>query len=383
MDIDRAKDVAGRLHWADTAKGLIILIIVLSHGALFVEGAGYAQAWLRNAIGIFTPVGMPLFFLISGMFSRRHLDGGWGALWHGRLRAILWVLLIWVPIDWMLFALFPNFHDTAHGKYWWQLITAFILPSSYLWFIWSLGAYAILGKVLGRGSPWLWASLAAGVAMAMLGMTTWHLDRYGFHLLASDYYLRGALSYFFYFYAGYAFKPRIVRASRLPPLPAFVVSAVAFIMLALLARLATGVIGGGILRFVAVATGIYGAIFLGEVLASWSGTRRLFGSLGRMTLPIYLTHLLVMVPLAWWLGTLNSPLLHQAGVLTPIIVSIISLAGSVAITALAPRTALKLLFVPPTFRRPPDARRGIGWPAAMPSHGARDPGNNPRSNQTG
>lgn len=339
-----------RVYWADTAKGLIILIIVMSHGALFVEGAGYPQAGMRNAIGAVTPVGMPLFFMISGMFSRRYLDGNWGAFWHGRLKGLIWVLLVWIPIDWLLFAIFPNFRDPTHGKYLWQLLTAWLFPSSYLWFIWSLGAYSLLAWLLGRGHAKLWLGASVVVTLAMLGLTTWHLDHYGLHRLAQDYYLRGALSYFFYFYIGYVARDAIIRASTLPAIPTLIVSLAGYGLLAWISSMVTGVAPGAAIKFVAIAVGMLGAIYLGKTLAIRVDTRRFFGRLGQMTLPIYLTHLLFMMPLCYWLASLDSDFLRGTGVALAIVVSIIGVLGSVAITALALALRLNFFFFPPKLR---------------------------------
>lgn len=339
-----------RVYWADTSKGLIILIIVLSHGALFVEGAGYPQATLRNAIGAVTPVGMPLFFMISGMFSRRYLDGSWSGFWNGRLKALLWVLLIWIPIDWLLFSIFPNFRDPTHGKHLWQMLTAWIFPSSYLWFIWSLGAYSLLAKILGRRHAKIWGALALAATLAMLGLTTWHLDHYGLHLLARDYYLRGALSFFFYFYFGYVCRDIILRAATLPAMPTAIAAIAGYGVLAWVASRVTGVAPGAAIKFVAVGVGMIGAIYLGKSLAIRRDTRRFFGRLGQMTLPIYLTHLLFMMPLAYWLARLDSPYLHGSGVALAIAVSIIGILGSVAITQLALALKLSFFFFPPQLR---------------------------------
>ncbi|WP_404338494.1 acyltransferase family protein [Sphingomonas sp. MMS12-HWE2-04] len=339
-----------RVYWADTAKGLIILIIVLSHGALFVEGAGYPQAGMRNAIGAVTPVGMPLFFMISGMFSRRYLDGSWSGFWHGRLKALIWVMLIWIPIDWLLYSIFPNFRDPLHGKYLWQLLTAWIFPSSYLWFIWSLGVYSLLAWALGRRHARTWLALSVLVTFAMLGLTTWHLDHYGLHLLAQDYYLRGALSYFFYFYLGYVCRDWIVRAATLPAIPTLIVTLTGYGLLAWIAMMVKGVVPGAAIKFVAIAIGMLGAIYLGKTLALRADTRRFFGRLGQMTLPIYLTHLLFMMPLCYWLAKLHSPFLLQSGVALAIVVSLIGILGSVAITALALSLGLTFFFFPPKLR---------------------------------
>lgn len=339
-----------RVYWADTAKGLIILVIVLSHGALFVEGAGYAQAGLRNAIGFFTPVGMPLFFLISGMFSRRYLDSSWSGFWHGRLKGLIWVLLVWIPIDWLLFSIFPNFRDPTHGKHLWQMLTAWLFPSSYLWFIWSLGAYSLIAKVLGRRHAPVWLAAALVLTLAMLGMTTWHLERYGLTLLAKDYYLRGALSFFFYFYFGYVCRDLIIRSARLPAIPAMVAALAGYGLLAWIASKITGVAPGALVKFVAVSVGMVGAIYLGKSLAIAGTTRRFFGRLGQMTLPIYLTHLLFMMPLAYWLATIESPALHQWGVSLAILVSLAGILGSVVITALALALRLNFFFFPPKLR---------------------------------
>jgi peptidoglycan/LPS O-acetylase OafA/YrhL len=170
------------------------------------------------------------------------------------------------------------------------------------------------------------------------------------HLLARDYYLRGALSFFFYFYFGYVCRGPILAAARFPAVPAAVLAITGYGVLAWIASRVAGVVPGAAIRLLAVAVGVIGAIYLGKALAIRSDARRFFGRLGQMTLPIYLTHLLFMMPLVYWLARLHSPALRETGVWLAIAVSGIAIVGSVAITALALALRLNFFFFPPKLR---------------------------------
>lgn len=366
-----------RVHWADTAKGFVIALIVLSHGALFSAEAGYPQDALNRAIQFLTPAGMPFFFLISGMFSAKHLDSNWSVFWHRRLKPLLWALLLWIPIDWLLFRFFPNPRHPEHGRYVWQMVEAVLFPSSYLWFLWSLIAYSVIAKVVGRRLPLLWLAIAAGLALAMMGLTTWHLERYGLRSLANDYFLRGAISYFFYFYLGYIFRDTMLRIARLPAVPTAVGGFIAYSAMLWLSTKMTGVATGGLVRFAAVAIGIVGAMGVGRALALNSGTRAVFAWLGQLSLPIYLTHLLFIMPAINGLAAIDSDALRGWGNLLGILVSLLGMAGALAVTMLALRLKLRFFFYPPKLhltervRRRLGARRGDAGEAAAIGERAR------------
>jgi threonine dehydratase len=107
-----------RQRWADVAKGLCIVLVVLWH----VTRKDYLQlpldpslpvagAWGRFS-EVLLPVRMPLFFLISGLFAARQLDRPWPRVWSDRVAPLLYLFVLWTLVHTLVLRLAPGF-DTA------------------------------------------------------------------------------------------------------------------------------------------------------------------------------------------------------------------------------------------------------------------------------
>ncbi|MGO1383637.1 MAG: acyltransferase family protein [Arachnia sp.] len=88
-----------RLHWADTAKALAVVLVVLYHVSLTAMVAmsdvgpdphfwGVLSTWLL-------PVRMPLFFLISGVLAGPALRRPWRRVMRPRVLDNVWTFWIW------------------------------------------------------------------------------------------------------------------------------------------------------------------------------------------------------------------------------------------------------------------------------------------------
>ncbi|WIM66990.1 acyltransferase family protein [Corynebacterium breve] len=86
-----------RLAWPDVAKGLSIIGVVVLHVSLLVPGA--RESFLSQANTLLDPLRMPLFFLVSGLFSAKVFNFSFGELFRKRLWFFLIPYLIWVPIE--------------------------------------------------------------------------------------------------------------------------------------------------------------------------------------------------------------------------------------------------------------------------------------------
>lgn len=93
-----------RLAWADTAKGLLIILVVFWHVVLksyltidWRIGLPIPGAWgLISDLAY--PVRMPLFFLISGCFAANAVARPWAAVLRGRVLRFLYLYLLWTLI---------------------------------------------------------------------------------------------------------------------------------------------------------------------------------------------------------------------------------------------------------------------------------------------
>ncbi|WP_257181857.1 acyltransferase family protein [Corynebacterium cystitidis] len=86
-----------RLAWPDVAKGLSIIGVVVLHVSLLIPGA--RDTALSQANTVIDPLRMPLFFLVSGLFSSKVLNFSLPELFRRRLWFFLIPYLVWVPIE--------------------------------------------------------------------------------------------------------------------------------------------------------------------------------------------------------------------------------------------------------------------------------------------
>ncbi|TPG16505.1 acyltransferase [Sphingomonas koreensis] len=338
-----------RIHWADTAKGLIILVIVAVHVAEHLEGAGYPQRFVRQALDSVTPIGMPFFFMVSGMFSRTYLDGSWRAFWRHRISILSWLLIVWTPIESALFAVIPSFTDPVHPFHLRQIARQLLFPTSYLWFIWSLVVYSLVAKVMGRRGWNAKLVIASAPTLFLLGFTVWHLHKYGIIWLADNFYARCVLTYFFFFYLGYVQRERILAITSLPVVATMVATLALFGLLFWVTLMPLSIIVGAAVRFAAIAIGIVAAIYTGKSLALDSRVRRLFFGLGALTLPIYLVHLVVLMPIAYWLHGQQSPVLLAMGGGLTLGLTVVCVLLSIGVMAVGARLGLTFVLFPPAF----------------------------------
>jgi hypothetical protein len=111
---------------------------------------------------------------------------------------------------------------------------------------------------------------------------------------------------------------------------------------------AAGMLDAPVVGFLVRLAGIAAGISVALLLQHWSGLR----ALGRDTLPVYMTHQLLIVTSVTAVGTLASfdtqPVLHQAA---PLLLAVGLLAVTYGFGMLAPRIGLGWLFATPGWLR--------------------------------
>ena len=100
-----------RLVWADAAKGLCILLVVLHHSTvkhlpavLPADLSAVGEAWLALTAAL-KPIRMPLFFLLSGLFAAGALRRPWAQVLTARVLTPYWVYAVWLGLLAVVFSL--------------------------------------------------------------------------------------------------------------------------------------------------------------------------------------------------------------------------------------------------------------------------------------
>lgn len=282
-----AAPAARRVGWADVAKGLCILLVVLHHvvgkhlpDAVALLGAPQLVLTAWDAVDVvFKPMRMPLFFMISGMFCASALRRPWGQVLVRKVVTPYWVYAVWLGLHAVVFTHLATSIGTHRAPLGPELLGYLLYAATGLWYLYALAAYFVLARLLG----WLPAWLVVGAAAALSAATTW--------LPLEGVNRESVAECFVYFLAG-ARLPDLLR--RMPLLPA--------------GGLLPLLVGYGALAATCAALGVpHGlkylllaapAVVLGAQLAMHLERRPRVGpglaALGRRTLPVYVLHMVLL-----------------------------------------------------------------------------------------
>ena len=192
-----------RIDWVDYAKGICIILVVMMHAVNRVEGQIGAEGFLGPIVHFSQPFRMPDFFLISGLFLSRSLNGPLGEYADRKFVHFIYFYVLWHTIQLSMFELplLLSAPDTFFSLW----LFGFVEPSGTLWFVHMLLVFYAVTRLI-RKVP-VMIVLAGAVALQsayQLGWidTGWSvIDRF------SNRYV--------YFFAGYALAPAVFAfASR-------------------------------------------------------------------------------------------------------------------------------------------------------------------------
>ncbi|MFG1914716.1 acyltransferase family protein [Micromonospora sp. NPDC048898] len=276
-----------RARWADAAKGVCIILVVLWHVVVkdYLQidwHVGVPVPGLWGTLGEqFLPLRMPLFFTISGVFAANAAQRPWRVVARGRIAGFLYLYAVWLLIHTAILAAVPQLPTdratTARG-----LLEQLTITPSNLWYLYALALYFTIAKATRRVHRALVLVPAAALsAIAAAG------------LLATPGNRAGLYQNLFFFLAGLYLRSRIERWTATASPGRLVVTAGAYV-LALAAMAAAGAQQWfGVWTLVSVLAVIFG-ITAAARLAHWSALSEPLARLGRITLPIYVIHMPVL-----------------------------------------------------------------------------------------
>jgi uncharacterized membrane protein YcfT len=185
-----------RMSWVDTAKGLSIILVVAMYAAYNTGEYTGQIGFLHYLIGFATPFRMPEFFLISGLFLSQVIARPWQRYADRRVLHYFYFYALWAFI---MIVLKVGLFARAPVDMLQALALAAVEPYGVLWFIYMLGIFSIVVKLLWqlRVPHWVVVPVAAGLQMA-------HVD-------IASYVATQFSGYFVFFYVGYAGAPAIFR----------------------------------------------------------------------------------------------------------------------------------------------------------------------------
>ncbi|WP_432540616.1 acyltransferase family protein [Kineococcus sp. SYSU DK002] len=284
-----------RLPWVDTARGAAIVLVITHHAVLFTTAEGLGHPAWTAANETLRLLRMPLFFFLSGLLAVRAVHRPWPDLLRRRTTNDLWVYLLWASAAFAAFTLLPYARDDVPpGPRGW-LDQTLLLPDNGAWYLLALALYLPLGR-LTRAVPTAVLLPAAAALAAALGPG--QLVRYSF--VWSD-----LLTLFVFFAAGLRLHGPALRVATRVPGPLAVTALAAATGLLALATTALGLTQVPGVRLLVGAAAVLAGCAVAVRLAPTRAGRAL-AHVGRRTLPVYVTHEIV-------LGLLVLPLAPAAG----------------------------------------------------------------------
>lgn len=330
---DRARE-----GWPDVAKGICIILVVLWHVVtkhmIEVPGAGAVTSGWVTLNAQLLPLRMPLFFLVSGMFSGRAVTARSGGGWRMRAGRLALVYVVWVLVQTFALALTPDF-ATARATDAGELLAQLTFSPTNLWYLLALAVYLLIAR-LTRYVPTAVLLPAAFVVSAVAASG----------VLPDLGNLWQVMQNLFFFLAGLRLRDVVEQFARQSgALRAFMLGAAYTAAAAVVGVLGMRQWPGvwPLLSILAVVFGITACAILDRRMGAIARPLRW---IGRRTLPIYVIH---MIPLALLDGALRStgirtfPLIEAV---EPIVLTAVVIAMCLATHALLVRLGLGVLFDP-------------------------------------
>jgi uncharacterized membrane protein YcfT len=349
MHHDAPSTKPSRETWADVAKGICIVLVVLWHVVTkhyqtvdWDTALPWSAAW--GTLGEqLLPLRMPLFFTISGLFAVSAVARPWPVLLRTRVAGFFYLYAVWLLIHTGVMGSTPSF-DTARARSAGELLRQLTISPTNLWYLFALAAYFAIARVTRRvPTPWLLAAALVLSAVAAAGLLP---------VVSNQGQVYQNLVFFL---AGLRLRPAIEACASTASVRRLASAGAAYTT-ALLAMAALGAQRWpGVwpaVSVLAIAFGITAAAMIGRHLAR---TTRALSGLGTRTLPIYVMHLpllavtdrLLRGPLA-----VLEPRHALVAALEPVVLTALLVAVCLLLDRALRRPATRWLFELPGSRRP-------------------------------
>lgn len=190
-----ATPASGRIAWADAAKGICIILVVMMHTTLGIGQEMGGEGFLHAVVAFARPFRMPDFFLVSGLFLARVIDRDWRSYADKRVLHFAYFYVLWLVIQSGFKVV--QISGGSPVAFLHHLAVSLIEPYSTLWFIYLLGVFSVITKLLRRAPPAILFGVAAALQIIPVQTGSFLVDEF--------------CARWVFFLAGYLFAPHVIR----------------------------------------------------------------------------------------------------------------------------------------------------------------------------
>lgn len=265
----------GRIAWLDAGRGIGIVLVVYAHVSRSIVLSGFAPATAAAAVSdsLIYAFHMPLFFLISGLVTRRPERGDRVSFVLDRVMRIAYPYVLWTII--FVLAAVVGGNQTNNALDWTALAKIGYLPIAHFWFLYVLFLCSMVLLV---------PSMRAILAIVIVGMLVTMLIGMGRMPERTAYFLP-------FFVAGVALTTSRAAGLLADARRATLIGAAAWLLFLVTFLLSPLDAGGGharsflVSRWVTGFAGIVGTLAIASLIG---GRVPVLCALGRVSMPIYL-----------------------------------------------------------------------------------------------
>lgn len=325
----------GRLVWADAARGICMILVVLVH----VHHKYYLHLdWevslpierIWSAVHlVLTPLRIPLFFAVSGMLAASAIAKQWRDVAFSRVAEPAYLYVLWITLAIAVYTVLGSSIDELYVRSVQDFLGVIFVPSSSLWYLYALPLYFVCAKAL-RSIPLPFVLVMAGLVSV------------GAYSFAGDG-VPARLAQNLVFFLCACYMPDAVRRIGLRATPrTFVLALVSYSFVVCLYLLDLDVFVG--VRTVAAFVAVWAGINVVALLCRISWFSGLLVYVGRNTLPIYVLHVPLLGVLAWFTSSFTGGQSLFLATVYPVLVAGVVIGVSLILRAICVQFRLGWLF---------------------------------------
>ena len=350
------------MQWADAARGMAIVLVVLLHVSKHAVDAGSAGWWL-DLCDMLQTVRMPLFFTVAGVFAASWVgnERSWPDVLRSKVLLFAWVYAVWVLVRFVWTLVLAPVSEPVPLS---ELALLVVWPDGPGWFVVALALMFVIAKALNRLPSAPIIAVASVVSIVFLA-----------DVVRVDHTWDGLAQYTVFFLLGVVLRRYALEVDERMPGWAITVVPLAWAGLYLAfasVELETAPVVGFLLCLAGVAAGVCVALRLQSSAA--------LRALGRGTLPVYMTHQMLVVTAVTWTSAVfafDRNVVLEVG--APLLITLALVPVTYAFGRVAPSLGLGWLFATPRRLErlagaPAPARRrelepGLVWVSGAPRPG--------------